>query len=148
MGPSNGADKVQGRRQINLCNQGEKRCISSGLDTGLSVVQVCQLCAGFCVTCLCRFVSEMQVLKKVVPSQADPETDEVYAQIALLPEADQTKITNPDSPLPEPQSCNVHSFCKTLRLTQAHMVDFLFFGGMRMIACLHWICPSSHPGRN
>ncbi|KAG5554713.1 hypothetical protein RHGRI_012313 [Rhododendron griersonianum] len=84
-----------------------------------------------------KFVSEMQVLKKVVPSQADPETDEVYAQIALLPEADQTKITNPDSPLPEPQSCNVHSFCKTLRLTQAHMVDFLFFGGMRMIACLH-----------
>ncbi|KAG5528486.1 hypothetical protein RHGRI_029245 [Rhododendron griersonianum] len=26
----------------------------------------------------------------------------------------QTEITSPDSPLPEPQSCNVHSFCKTL----------------------------------
>ncbi|KAG5528369.1 hypothetical protein RHGRI_029142 [Rhododendron griersonianum] len=46
--------------------------------------------------------------------QADPETDEVYAQITLLPKADQTEITSPDSPLPEPQSCNVHSFCKTL----------------------------------
>ncbi|KAG5528360.1 hypothetical protein RHGRI_029136 [Rhododendron griersonianum] len=47
-------------------------------------------------------------------SNADPETDEVYAQITLLPKADQTEITSPDSPLPEPQSCNVHSFCKTL----------------------------------
>lgn len=46
--------------------------------------------------------------------QADPETDEVYAQITLLPESNQTEVTSPDSPLPEPQRCNVHSFCKTL----------------------------------
>lgn len=26
----------------------------------------------------------------------------------------QTEVTSPDSPLPEPQRCNVHSFCKTL----------------------------------
>ncbi|KAI8532020.1 hypothetical protein RHMOL_Rhmol11G0180500 [Rhododendron molle] len=57
-----------------------------------------------------------KILCKVmyVQLRADPETDEVYAQITLLPEADQTEVTSPDSPLPEPQSCNVHSFCKTL----------------------------------
>nr|GMC83672.1 auxin response factor 1 [Ipomoea batatas] len=46
--------------------------------------------------------------------QAEPDTDEVYAQITLLPEPDQSEITSPDPPLPEPQQYNVHSFCKTL----------------------------------
>ncbi|XP_019171679.1 PREDICTED: auxin response factor 1-like [Ipomoea nil] len=46
--------------------------------------------------------------------QAETETDEVYAQITLLPETDQSEITSPDPPLPEPQQYNVHSFCKTL----------------------------------
>ncbi|KAL7237897.1 hypothetical protein ACSBR2_004072 [Camellia fascicularis] len=57
-----------------------------------------------------------KILCKVVNVQlrAEQETDEVYAQITLLPEADQSEVTSPDPPLPEPQRCNVHSFCKTL----------------------------------
>ncbi|KAB1208622.1 Auxin response factor 1, partial [Morella rubra] len=57
-----------------------------------------------------------KILCKVVNVQlrAEPETDEVYSQITLLPEADQSEITSPDPPLPEPPRCTVHSFCKTL----------------------------------
>ncbi|KAG7976861.1 hypothetical protein I3843_05G001600 [Carya illinoinensis] len=57
-----------------------------------------------------------KILCKVVNVQlrAEPETDEVYAQITLLPEADQSEITSPDPPLPDPPRCTVHSFCKTL----------------------------------
>ncbi|XP_047334378.1 auxin response factor 1-like isoform X2 [Impatiens glandulifera] len=46
--------------------------------------------------------------------RAEQETDEVYAQITLLPETDQLEVTSPDPPLPEPPSVKVHSFCKTL----------------------------------
>ncbi|KAL3843635.1 hypothetical protein ACJIZ3_001038 [Penstemon smallii] len=57
-----------------------------------------------------------KILCKVmnVHLRAEAETDEVYAQITLLPEQDQSEITSPDAPLPEPQRCTVHSFCKTL----------------------------------
>ncbi|KAJ1385723.1 PB1 domain [Sesbania bispinosa] len=57
-----------------------------------------------------------KILCKVVNIhlRAEPETDEVYAQITLLPEADQSEVTSPDDPLPEPPRCTVHSFCKTL----------------------------------
>ncbi|KAA8536621.1 hypothetical protein F0562_029099 [Nyssa sinensis] len=57
-----------------------------------------------------------KILCKVmnVHLRAEQETDEVYAQITLLPEPDQGEVTSPDPPLPEPPRCNVHSFCKTL----------------------------------
>ncbi|KAK4424450.1 Auxin response factor 1 [Sesamum alatum] len=57
-----------------------------------------------------------KILCKVmnVRLQAETETDEVYAQVTLLPEQDQSEITSPDPPLPEPPQCTVHSFCKTL----------------------------------
>ncbi|PIA55264.1 hypothetical protein AQUCO_00800175v1 [Aquilegia coerulea] len=57
-----------------------------------------------------------KILCKVVHVQlrAEPETDEVYAQITLLPEPDQSEVTSPDPPLPEPERCMAHSFCKTL----------------------------------
>ncbi|KAL5096239.1 hypothetical protein RYX36_000566 [Vicia faba] len=57
-----------------------------------------------------------KILCKVVNIhlRAEPETDEVYAQITLLPESDQSEVTSPDDPLPEPPRCTVHSFCKTL----------------------------------
>ncbi|EXB80401.1 Auxin response factor 1 [Morus notabilis] len=57
-----------------------------------------------------------KILCKVfnVQLRAEMETDEVYAQIALLPEQDQSEVTSPDPPLPEPARCTVHSFCKTL----------------------------------
>ncbi|XP_073277958.1 auxin response factor 1-like isoform X2 [Primulina huaijiensis] len=49
-----------------------------------------------------------------VTLKAEQETDEVYAQITLMPEQDENDITSPDPPLPEPQRCTFHSFCKTL----------------------------------
>nr|GEU81854.1 auxin response factor 1 [Tanacetum cinerariifolium] len=57
-----------------------------------------------------------KILCKVMNVQlrAEPESDEVYAQITLLPDRDQSEVTSPDPPLPEPPSCTVHSFCKTL----------------------------------
>lgn len=57
-----------------------------------------------------------KILCKVMNVQlrAEPDTDEVYAQVTLIPEHDQSEITSPDPPLPEPERCTVHSFCKTL----------------------------------
>lgn len=57
-----------------------------------------------------------KILCKVMNVQlrAEADTDEVYAQITLLPEQDQTEVTSPDPPLPEPEKCTIHSFCKTL----------------------------------
>lgn len=45
---------------------------------------------------------------------AEQETDEVYAQITLHPETDQTEPRSPDQCLPEPPKQTVHSFCKIL----------------------------------
>ncbi|GAV91793.1 AUX_IAA domain-containing protein/B3 domain-containing protein/Auxin_resp domain-containing protein [Cephalotus follicularis] len=45
---------------------------------------------------------------------AEQETDEVYAQITLLPDSNQTEPTSPDSCPPEPPRPVVHSFCKVL----------------------------------
>ncbi|KAK9030656.1 hypothetical protein V6N11_032073 [Hibiscus sabdariffa] len=57
-----------------------------------------------------------KILCKVasVQRKAEPDTDEVYAQIILVPEVDQCEVMSPDDPLPEPERCIVHSFCKTL----------------------------------
>ncbi|KAL0357237.1 UNVERIFIED_CONTAM: Auxin response factor 1 [Sesamum calycinum] len=57
-----------------------------------------------------------KILCKVmhVHLRAEPDTDEVYAQITLIPEQDQSEVTSLDPPLPEPERCTVHSFCKTL----------------------------------
>ncbi|KAJ0539888.1 putative transcription factor ARF family [Helianthus annuus] len=57
-----------------------------------------------------------QILCKVVTVQlkAEPDTDEVFAQITLIPVSDQDVTAAKDSaPPPEPQF-RVHSFCKTL----------------------------------
>ncbi|XP_015888765.2 auxin response factor 18 [Ziziphus jujuba] len=45
---------------------------------------------------------------------AEQETDEVYAQITLLPEGDQNEPTRPDPCPPETTRPTVHSFCKIL----------------------------------
>ncbi|KAL2939463.1 Auxin response factor 1 [Bienertia sinuspersici] len=57
-----------------------------------------------------------KILCKVanIELRAENETDEVYAQITLVPESDQSEVTKPDPPVPDPPRCNVHSFCKTL----------------------------------
>ncbi|XP_074573222.1 auxin response factor 7-like [Curcuma longa] len=57
-----------------------------------------------------------KILCKVVNVvlQAEQDTDEVFAQITLLPESNPGEVTTPDPPLPEPENCKVHSFCKTL----------------------------------
>ncbi|CAI9093432.1 OLC1v1028935C1 [Oldenlandia corymbosa var. corymbosa] len=45
---------------------------------------------------------------------AEQETDEVYAQITLIPEPDQNEVNSPDSHPAEPPRPTVHSFCKVL----------------------------------
>ncbi|EOY25080.1 Auxin response factor 9 isoform 4 [Theobroma cacao] len=57
-----------------------------------------------------------KILCRVVHIQllAEQETDEVYAQITLLPEANQPEPTSPDQSPPESQRPTVHSFCKVL----------------------------------
>ncbi|XP_023750402.1 auxin response factor 9 isoform X1 [Lactuca sativa] len=64
------------------------------------------------------FNLKSKILCRVVHTQllAEQETDEVYAQITLLPEQNQSDSdpTSPDESLEEPQRPNVHSFCKVL----------------------------------
>ncbi|CAN6444763.1 unnamed protein product [Victoria cruziana] len=55
---------------------------------------------------LCRVIN--------VRLQAEPETDEVYAQITLLPEPEQAELSSPDPFIPEISKPNVRSFCKIL----------------------------------
>ncbi|CAN1138615.1 Auxin response factor 2 [Linum perenne] len=50
-----------------------------------------------------------------VELKAEPDTDEVFAQVTLLPEANQDEnAVKKESPLPPPPRFHVHSFCKTL----------------------------------
>ncbi|KAL8536396.1 hypothetical protein ACS0TY_011857 [Phlomoides rotata] len=46
--------------------------------------------------------------------RAEKDTDEVYAQITLMPEAEQTELRSPDNPIEEPPRPAVYSFCKVL----------------------------------
>ncbi|KAL4570642.1 hypothetical protein LXL04_026301 [Taraxacum kok-saghyz] len=57
-----------------------------------------------------------KILCRVVHTQlmAEQDTDEVYAQITLLPEIDQSDPTSPDECIAEPVKPTVHSFCKVL----------------------------------
>ncbi|KAK9034582.1 hypothetical protein V6N11_050740 [Hibiscus sabdariffa] len=56
---------------------------------------------------LCRVIN--------VQLKAEPDTDEVFAQMTLLPEPSQDENTvDKESPLPQPPRFHVHSFCKTL----------------------------------
>ncbi|XP_050237201.1 auxin response factor 18-like [Mercurialis annua] len=63
-----------------------------------------------------RFNLPSKILCHVVHIQplAEQETDEVYAQITLQPESDQTEPTSPDLCTPKQQKTTVHSFCKIL----------------------------------
>ncbi|KAE8670891.1 Auxin response factor 23 [Hibiscus syriacus] len=50
-----------------------------------------------------------------LPSKAEPDTDEVFAQVTLLPEPTQDENTvDKEPPVPQPPQFHVHSFCKTL----------------------------------
>ncbi|KAL5207985.1 hypothetical protein ABZP36_032420 [Zizania latifolia] len=57
-----------------------------------------------------------KILCKVVNVElrAETDSDEVYAQIMLQPEADQSEPTSLHPQPHEPERCNAHSFCKTL----------------------------------
>ncbi|KAL8200995.1 hypothetical protein R6Q57_012334, partial [Mikania cordata] len=63
-----------------------------------------------------HFNLKSKILCRVVHTQlmAEHETDEVYAQITLLPETDQSDPTSLDECVPEPVRPIVHSFCKVL----------------------------------
>ncbi|KAI3691871.1 hypothetical protein L6452_31673 [Arctium lappa] len=64
------------------------------------------------------FNLKSKILCRVVHTQllAEQDTDEVYAQITLLPEPNQSDSdpTSPDECLAEPPRPSVHSFCKVL----------------------------------
>ncbi|KAL3517312.1 hypothetical protein ACH5RR_024214 [Cinchona calisaya] len=57
-----------------------------------------------------------KILCKVVNVRmlAEPETDEVYAQITLHPEVDQEEPSSPDPCTPDPPKRTIYSFCKIL----------------------------------
>ncbi|XAR62953.1 hypothetical protein NMG60_11022708 [Bertholletia excelsa] len=63
-----------------------------------------------------RFNLPYKILCRVMNMHlmAEPETDEVYAQITLLPEIDQTEPTSLDPCPAELPKRTVHSFCKIL----------------------------------
>ncbi|KAI3444396.1 hypothetical protein Pfo_001061 [Paulownia fortunei] len=63
-----------------------------------------------------RFNLPSKILCRVVHIQllAEQETDEVYAQITLHPEPDQTEPTSLDPSPPDPPKQSVRSFCKIL----------------------------------
>ncbi|GLT42190.1 hypothetical protein SLA2020_162050 [Shorea laevis] len=55
-----------------------------------------------------------RILLFKLQSKSEQEIDEVYAQIALLAEADQTEPTTPDSCPPQPPRPKLHSFSMVL----------------------------------
>ncbi|PIN24552.1 hypothetical protein CDL12_02737 [Handroanthus impetiginosus] len=63
-----------------------------------------------------RFNLPSKILCRVVDIRllAEQETDEVYTQITLQPEPDQTEPTSLDPSPPDPPKQTVHSFCKIL----------------------------------
>ncbi|KAK1288551.1 Auxin response factor 7 [Acorus calamus] len=88
-----------------------------------------------------------KILCRVVHVQlrAEPETDEVYAQITLVPEPDPGEITSPDPSIPEEEKVMVHSFCKTLTAS-----DTSTHGGFSVLRrhadeCLPPLDMSQHP---
>ncbi|KAM0026022.1 putative transcription factor B3-Domain family [Helianthus debilis subsp. tardiflorus] len=58
--------------------------------------------------------SKLFISFRLSNSCAEQDTDEVYAQITFLPEADQSDPTSPDECKLEPARPTVHSFCKVL----------------------------------
>ncbi|CAH1441524.1 unnamed protein product [Lactuca virosa] len=61
---------------------------------------------------LCRVVYTQLLI--LLPLQAEQDTDEVYAQITLLPEADQSDPTSLDKCIDDPPKASIHSFYKVL----------------------------------
>ncbi|KAL3536695.1 hypothetical protein ACH5RR_000061 [Cinchona calisaya] len=63
-----------------------------------------------------QFNLPSKILCKVVHVQllAEPETDEVYAQITLHPEVDQQEPSSLDPCTPDPPKRTIYSFCKIL----------------------------------
>ncbi|GKD13992.1 auxin response factor 18-like protein isoform X2 [Tanacetum coccineum] len=63
-----------------------------------------------------NFNLKSKILCRVVHTQllAEQDTDEVYAQITLVPEQDQSDPTSPDKCVVEPPRPTVYSFCKVL----------------------------------
>ncbi|XP_051145207.1 auxin response factor 1-like [Andrographis paniculata] len=88
-----------------------------------------------------------KILCKVihVRLRAEVDTDEVYAQITLLPEQDQNEITTPDPAVPEPQRCSVNSFCKTLTASDSSTHGGLSVLRRHAIDCLPPLDMTQHP---
>ncbi|GKV37078.1 hypothetical protein SLEP1_g45146 [Rubroshorea leprosula] len=83
---------------------------------------------------------------------AEQETDEVYAKIALLPEAAQTEPTTPDSCPPQPPRPKLHSFSKVLTAsdTRTHGAPFVHLHESQLYSTYSIFGPSSghEPGKS
>ncbi|EEF34537.1 Auxin response factor, putative [Ricinus communis] len=79
-----------------------------------------------------------KILCKVINVQckAEPITDQVYAQIMLLPEPEQIDVISPDPPLPEPERCVVHSFRRILTVSDISSHDHFFVDQKHAEHCL------------
>ncbi|CAI0400767.1 unnamed protein product [Linum tenue] len=86
-----------------------------------------------------QFQLPSKILCKVVSvcRMVEPETDEVYAQIDLLPESDQPdELTSLDTLPPEPAGCKVHSFSKIITHSDASSHGGFFIPRKYAIDCL------------
>ncbi|XP_021624674.1 auxin response factor 1 isoform X1 [Manihot esculenta] len=95
------------------------------------------------------FILPSKILCRVIYVQrmAEPETDQVCAQIILLPELDQTEITSPDPPLPEQETYTIHSFHKTLTASDISTRGSLFIYRKHAEDCLPPLDMSQQPPR-
>ncbi|KAK0590454.1 hypothetical protein LWI29_027390 [Acer saccharum] len=75
---------------------------------------------------------------------AEPETDEVYAQITLLPEPVLSENASQDPPFPEPR-CAVLSLCKTLAASDLGINGVFSISGMDADGCLPPLDMSQQP---
>ncbi|XP_057824437.2 auxin response factor 1-like isoform X1 [Cryptomeria japonica] len=83
---------------------------------------------------------------KNVLLQAEPDTDEVFANISLVPEAEQDECsTDMDPPPPPPSRPSVHSFCKTLTASDTTNGGFLYFPKKYAEECLGPLDMSQQP---
>ncbi|XP_057824431.2 auxin response factor 1-like isoform X2 [Cryptomeria japonica] len=77
--------------------------------------------------------------------QAEPDTDEVFANVSLVPEAEDECSTDMDPPPPPPARPSVHSFCKTLTASDTTNGGFLCFPKKYAEECLGPLDMSQQP---
>nr|XP_043621681.1 auxin response factor 1-like [Erigeron canadensis]XP_043621682.1 auxin response factor 1-like [Erigeron canadensis] len=88
-----------------------------------------------------------KILCKVVNVQllVEPDTDEIYADITLLPDHDQGEVIIPDPPLLESSTCMVRTICKTLTTLDTSTIGGLSLPLRDAVDCLLTLDMSQQP---